>query len=45
LVRPPILEAAAGALARGGVRPVIVSDDRIAVAAADAMGVVLDFVP
>jgi hypothetical protein len=44
-VRTRSLKAAAGALARGGVRPAVTSADRIAVAAADAMGVVLDFVP
>jgi Glyoxalase-like domain len=43
-VRTRSLKAAADALARGGVRPKIVSDDRIAVAAADAMGAVLEFV-
>jgi catechol 2,3-dioxygenase-like lactoylglutathione lyase family enzyme len=43
-VRTRSLEAAAGALARAGIRPAIVSDDRIAVSAADAMGVVLEFV-
>ena len=44
-VRTRSLKAAADALARGGVRPAVTSADRIAVAAADAMGVVLDFVP
>jgi hypothetical protein len=43
-VRTRSLKAAADALARAGVQPKIVTDDRIAVAAADAMGVVLEFV-
>ena len=43
-VRTRSLKAAADALARGGVRPAVTSADRIAVATADAMGVVLDFV-
>ena len=43
-VRTRSLKAAADALARGGVRPAVTSTDRIAVATADAMGVVLDFV-
>jgi len=43
-VRTRSLEAAAEALARAGIRPAIVSDGRIAVAAADAVGVVLEFV-
>ena len=43
-VRTRSLKAAADALARAGIRPAIASDDRIAVAAADAMGVVLEFV-
>jgi catechol 2,3-dioxygenase-like lactoylglutathione lyase family enzyme len=43
-VRTRSLEAAAHALARTGIRPAIASDDRIAVSAADAMGVVLEFV-
>src|ERR1700732_3821115 len=43
-VRTRARRAAAGARARGGVRPMIVSNGRIAVAAADAMGVVLEFV-
>jgi len=43
-VRTRSLKAAADALARGGVRPAVASTDRIAVAAADAMGVVLEFV-
>ena len=41
-VRTSSLKAAADALARGGIRPKIVSDDRLAVAA--AMGVVFEFV-
>jgi Glyoxalase-like domain len=44
-VRTRSLKATADALARGGVRPAVTSADRIAVAPADAMGVVLDFVP
>jgi hypothetical protein len=44
-VRTRSLKAAADALARAGVRPAVTSADRIAVAAADAMGVVLNFVP
>jgi hypothetical protein len=43
-VRTRSLKAAADALERAGIRPKIVSDDRIAVTAADAMGVVLEFV-
>ncbi len=43
-VRTRSLQAASEALARAGIRPAIVSDDRIAVAAADAMGVMLEFV-
>jgi catechol 2,3-dioxygenase-like lactoylglutathione lyase family enzyme len=43
-VRTRSLQAAAEALSRARVRPAIASDDRIAVAAADAMGVVLEFV-
>ena len=38
------LKAAAEALARAGIRPAVASDDHIVVAAADAMGVVLEFV-
>jgi hypothetical protein len=38
------LKAAAATLASAGIRPVVTGSDRIAVAAADAMGVVLEFV-
>jgi catechol 2,3-dioxygenase-like lactoylglutathione lyase family enzyme len=43
-VRTGSLQAATHALARAGVRRAIASPDRILVAAADAMGVVLEFV-
>jgi catechol 2,3-dioxygenase-like lactoylglutathione lyase family enzyme len=43
-VRTRSLTAAAEGLARARIRPTIAGDDRIAVAAADAMGVVLEFV-
>ena len=43
-VRARSLQAAGDALARAGIRPAIASPDRILVAAADAMGVVLEFV-
>lgn len=43
-VRTRSLKTTAHALARAGIRPAIASPDRIAVAAADAMGVVLEFV-
>jgi hypothetical protein len=43
-VRTRSLKDAAEALAHAGIRPTIAGDDRIAVAAADAMGVVLEFV-
>jgi catechol 2,3-dioxygenase-like lactoylglutathione lyase family enzyme len=43
-VRTRSLKTTADALARAGIRPTIASSDRILVAAADAMGVVLEFV-
>jgi catechol 2,3-dioxygenase-like lactoylglutathione lyase family enzyme len=43
-VRTRSLKTTADALARAGIRPAIASPDRILVAAADAMGVVLEFV-
>jgi Glyoxalase-like domain len=43
-VRTRSLKAAADALAHAGIRPALTSSDRIAVAAADAMGVALEFV-
>ena len=43
-MRTRSLKTTADALARTGIRPAIASSDRILVAAADAMGVVLEFV-
>jgi catechol 2,3-dioxygenase-like lactoylglutathione lyase family enzyme len=43
-LRTGSLQAAADALALGGIRPATASADRIAVAGADAMGVALEFV-